>query len=52
MDGVGEEENMLRRGMWLGRVFQNEESGDKSDAEELPGWLKDAIRAAMPKRRC
>ena len=47
-----EQENMLKRGMWLGRVFQNKESGDKSDAEELPGWLKDAIKAAMPKRRC
>jgi len=47
-----EEENMLKRGMWLGRVFQNGESGDKPNAEELPGWLKDAITAAMPKRRC
>ncbi|KAI4923180.1 uncharacterized protein J4E92_007934 [Alternaria infectoria] len=54
LDGVEEEEKeiMLKRGMWLGKVFQNGESGDKSDAEELPGWLKDAIKAAMPKRRC
>jgi len=53
LDGEEEEEqeNMLRRGMWLGKVFQNKESGDKSDAEELPGWLKDAIRAAIPTRR-
>ncbi|KAI4611861.1 uncharacterized protein J4E87_010363 [Alternaria ethzedia] len=48
----GEEGNMLKRGMWLGRVFQDKESGDKSDAEDFPGWLKDAIKAAMPKRRC
>ena len=46
-----EQEHMLRRGMWLGKVFENKKSGDKSDAEELPGWLKDAIRAAMPTRR-
>ncbi|KAI4606332.1 hypothetical protein J4E83_010140 [Alternaria metachromatica] len=47
-----EQENMLKRGMWLGKVFENRASGAKSDAEELPGWLKDAIRAAMPRRRC
>jgi len=54
LDGEEEEEqeNRLKRGMWLGKVFQNRESGDKSDAKELPGWLKDAITAAMPKRRC
>ncbi|KAI4681446.1 uncharacterized protein J4E84_007683 [Alternaria hordeiaustralica] len=46
-----EEEKMLKRGMWLGRVFQNKKSADESDAEELPGWLKDAIKAAMPTRR-
>ncbi|KAI4618794.1 hypothetical protein J4E80_005398 [Alternaria sp. BMP 0032] len=46
-----EQEDMLKRGMWLGRVFQDKESGDKSDAEELPGWLKDAIKATMPTRR-
>ncbi|KAI4684173.1 hypothetical protein J4E81_009052 [Alternaria sp. BMP 2799] len=52
----GEEEekqnNMLKRGMWLGRVFENRRGGDKSDAEELPEWLKNAITAAMPTRRC
>jgi len=47
-----EEEKRLKRGMWLGSVFQDKENGDKSDAEELPGWLKDAIKAAMPIRRC
>ncbi|KAI4640840.1 hypothetical protein J4E93_008433 [Alternaria ventricosa] len=46
-----EQEKRLKRGMWLGRVFENITSGDKSDAEELPEWLKDAIRAAMPTRR-
>ncbi|KAI4929081.1 hypothetical protein J4E85_005705 [Alternaria conjuncta] len=54
LDGEEEEEqeNMLRRGMWLGRVFQNGESGDQLDAdrdgEELPEWLKNAIIAATP----
>jgi len=52
LDGEEEEqEKRLKRGMWLGRVFQNGESGYKSDAKELPEWLKDAIRAAMPTRR-
>jgi len=53
LDGEEEEEQeqRLKRGMWLGRVFQNRTSGDKSEAEELPGWLKDAIRAAMPTKR-
>ena len=41
--------------MWLGRVFQNKESGDKLDAdgdgEELPEWLKNAIKAATPTKR-
>ncbi|KAH6844476.1 hypothetical protein BKA58DRAFT_459879 [Alternaria rosae] len=57
LDGEEEEEkeNLFKRGMWLGRVFETRESGGKFDAdgdgEELPGWLKDAIRAAMPTRR-
>ncbi|KAI4702799.1 hypothetical protein J4E89_010136 [Alternaria sp. Ai002NY15] len=46
-----EQEKRLKRGMWLGKVFEDRTSGDKSDAEELPAWLKDAIRAAMPTRR-
>ncbi|KAI4945836.1 hypothetical protein J4E91_007750 [Alternaria rosae] len=50
-----EYENMLKRGMWLGRVFENKRSEDELDAdgdgEELPGWLKDAIRAARPTKR-
>jgi hypothetical protein len=48
---------VLRGGKWLGSVFGKRMGGHRVDAdadadrEDVPGWLQDAVKAALPTRR-